>query len=258
MKRLQDQLHLNWLMPNELFERFLDVTRLADGTTIREELERIRDGEAFADQVLSQTDQTPEDVILYKQKREEWDAARNTLMELMEEEFLGAGAEGQWLAIGRRSPFVEEEIIPPHYWDFLTLDRAARNAKSEGHGLEVSGLRCLILQDLPREWRLHVLAELDEINAAIREAGSRPPVAPYRKANAGPKSKRSEMVNAFRELFSTGAISKIDLANKKGVWNKVLSHLEVPEGARGYSYNTFITHVSPEIDKALKNRNLEN
>lgn len=173
MKRLQDQLHLNWLTPNELFERFLNVTRLADGTTVREELERIRGREAFADQVLSQTDQTSKDVILYKQRREEWDAARNMLMERMDEEFLGAGAEGRWLAIGRRSPSVEEEIIPPHYWVFLTPDRGARNAKSERHGLEFSGLRCLILQDLPREWRLHVLAELDEIDSAIREVGSR-------------------------------------------------------------------------------------
>lgn len=195
MKRLQDQHRLNWLTPNELFGHFLDVSRLTDGTTIREELQRIRDGEAFEDQVLSLTKQTPEDVILYKQKREEWDAARNSLMERYEEAFLRCGAEGGWLAFGRRSPFSEEELIPPHYWDFLTLDRGARNAKNERHGLEFSGLRCLILQDLPREWRLHVLAELDEIDAATREAGSRPsvgddhgqPISPTR-VGAGPPS----------------------------------------------------------------------
>ncbi|MCH7831611.1 MAG: hypothetical protein IIC55_01950 [Proteobacteria bacterium] len=258
MKRLQDQHHFNWLAPNDLFERFLDKVSLADGTSVREELQQIEDGKAFADQVLAMTEQTAEDVLLYKQRRDEWDAARDLLMERMEENFLHGGSEGRWIAFGRKSPFSDEELVPPHFWDFLKLDRGSRKATNEQHGIEFSGLRCLILQDLSREWRLIAVAEMDALDAATNKVESNQPNGLQNKAKRGRKSKKLEMINAFDELNRLGELTDSDLANKKGVWGKVLQHLKIKEDQPGYSYSTFVKHVGPKIERELKIRNSEN
>lgn len=258
MKRLQDQHHFNWLPPNDLFERFLEDASLADGTSIREELQRIEDGKAFADRNLAMTEQTAEDVFLYKRRQDEWDALRELLMERMEEIFLLGGAEGRWMAFGRQSPFLDEELIPLHFWNFLKLDRGTRKATNERHGIEFSGLRCLILQDLSREWRLIAVAEMDALDAATNKVESNQPNGPQNKAKRGRKSKKLEMINAFDELNRLGELTESDLANKKGVRGKVLQHLKIKEDQPGYSYSTFVKHVGPKIERELKIRNSEN
>lgn len=165
--RLQDNHQLEWLTPSELFERLLDTLRLSSGPPIREKLAELRDGEAVEFDVLARTRQTPEDLALYKEKCEDWKAARNRLLSLVEETFITYGIEGAWLAYGRRSPFHEEELIPPQFWSFMKFDRRAMRAVNEAHGLEFAGLRCLILQDIPKPWCRFALLEIDEAQAAI-------------------------------------------------------------------------------------------
>ena len=79
-----------------------------------------------------------------------------------------------------------------------------------------------------------------------------------RNQKLGPKSKGSEMISAFHELYSSGKILRGNLNNKMGVWGKVFDHLGITDGERGYSYQTFLKHVGPEIEKTLKTRNSEN
>lgn len=167
--RIQDQHHLKWLTPNELFQKLLDLSPYKDGTSFRQELARIREGEGFEFQTLGMTRQTPQDVALYKEKCEEWEAARQRALSLAEEWFRKYGAAAEWIAYGRRSPFHDEELIPPQFWSFLKFDRAAMTAVNERHGLEFAGIRCLILGNIPELWQGLALFEIEEAEAKARE-----------------------------------------------------------------------------------------
>ncbi len=159
----------DWLTPGRLFERFLEVVWLDSGGTIKEEREHIEGRLASQDQILAQTHQTAEDLALYNKRCQHWERARDDLMAAAEREIMRAGSIGAWLAVGRRSPFHDEELIPPRFWDFLSLDQLARKAWNEKLELEFAGLKCVVLQELPREFRRAVLLELDELDLAIQD-----------------------------------------------------------------------------------------
>jgi len=136
---------------------------------MKEEREHIEGRLASQDQILAQTHQTAEDLALYNKRCQHWERARDDLMAAAERELMRAGSSGAWLAVGRRSPFHDEELIPPRFWDFLSLNQLARKAWNEKLELEFAGLKCVVLQDLPREIRRAVLLELDELNLAIQD-----------------------------------------------------------------------------------------
>ncbi len=62
----------------------------------------------------------------------------------------------------------------------------------------------------------------------------------------------------FRDLWDSGSLSFDELRNTKGVWDKVLRHLGHHKKTRGFSYETFRTHVGPLINQALQTRTSEN
>jgi hypothetical protein len=169
LPRIRGQHQLAWLAPNELFQKHLNLLTYSDGRSIRDELSRIREGELFEREVLGRTKQTPEDVAMYKEMLGEWSTARQKALSLAEEEFRKSGVEGGWIGYGRRSPFHDEELIPPQFWSFLKFDRVAMTAVNERHGLEFSGIRCLILGDIPEPWLGLALFEIDEAEAKARE-----------------------------------------------------------------------------------------
>jgi len=169
LPRIRDQHHLTWLAPNELFQKCLDLLTYSDGRSVRDELSRIREGELIERKVLGRTEQTPEDVAMYKEMLSEWSTARQKALSLAEEEFRKSGVEGGWIGYGRRSPFHDEELIPPQFWSFLEFDRAAMTAANERHGLEFAGIRCLILGDIPEPWQGLALFEIEEAEAKARE-----------------------------------------------------------------------------------------
>lgn len=167
--RIQDRHHLKWLTPNELFQGMLDLSPYADGTSFRQELARIREGELFEFQALGMSRQSPQDVALYKEKCKEWEAARQRALSLAEELFRRYGAEAAWIAYGRRSPFHDEELIPPQFWSFLTFDRGSMTAANAHYGLEFAGIRCLILGDIPKPWQGLALSEIKEAVTKARQ-----------------------------------------------------------------------------------------
>jgi hypothetical protein len=57
-----------------------------------------------------------------------------------------AGKEN-WIALGRRSPDSDHELVPPPYWPFLTLD--IENNAATGGGLLFRDLRCRLIEDVP-------------------------------------------------------------------------------------------------------------
>lgn len=217
MPKLNDQDHLEWLTPNQLFERMLDKYYLEttpespweNTISLREELKNIREGEAFEDGILGMTQQTPEDIAVWKERRKEWKNNRNSLVKLAEENFIKTGMDGCWLGFGRRSPFVEEEIIPCHFWGFVTFDRTSRVARISEFGIQFSNVRCLILEELSRDRQIQAIHELEN---AERSA--------FKKAQDNNHETSEESSSFFDNEIASGANDANGEPNNDGSSNR--------------------------------------
>lgn len=120
-------------------------------------------------------------------------------------------------------------------------------------------------------WRRDIMIDLgrDEIREFLEanqtqwtrrysEVRILPPTASKERRRRGRRSRREEMAKAFHELLANESLARSDLTNKKGVWSRVLRYLGYSEEASGCSYNTFVKHIGPLIDKQLETRDSEN
>ena len=60
---------------------------------------------------------------------------------------LADACNGRWVAMGRRNPDADPELIPARNWAFLRLDLDQSAVK--GDGLVLHDLRCALSNELP-------------------------------------------------------------------------------------------------------------
>jgi hypothetical protein len=101
-----------------------------------------------------------------------------------------AGAEGIWLALGRRGLGADEEIIEQHCWDyFLRLDFSEGVARDRDDKVCFAGIRCLLKKDLPAEISVSVATKRPNVSEReLRDFLAQPDVAaltrPWQKVAA--------------------------------------------------------------------------
>jgi hypothetical protein len=107
--------------------------------------------------------------------------------------------DGKWIALGRRNPEVEHELIPPRYWPFLTLDIESNAAT--GDGMSFRDLRCRLMKDIPAEDPVR-----QAVNATEQRASTelQPPAA----MDAQPPPAPSHEMPPGQALVLTGTVGR--------------------------------------------------
>ena len=284
MAKLQDQRQFKWLSPSALLGHLLETHRIEGWDTFVGEIARISEGESINREALARTTQTSRDVELYNSDQAKLTDERTLLTRGLVRVFMEHGRKGSWLAVGRRAPDADEELLPARYWSFLSLDFGAGKANSEDHGLCFAGLRCVILQDLPKDWQLRAIAEIDALERQVKNPdvesdkgeespapatagakkvtapkeselsnrpGPTPPTDQIEKLRRDPRSQVPKMYDTLKELILRKQIDPS--MNQKAMWNKVIEELKIISGTRGYGYSVFNKAIGPNIKSLFIN-----
>ncbi|MEI9401150.1 hypothetical protein [Mesorhizobium argentiipisi] len=156
-----------WKTPNQIYKAILArAQRLEDGVPAQDAiagyLEQIKFEDAAWElsersrRILHDKGETEEVRAHYAGERAAYDGNVAAIMARIADTeaavrrlMISQAVDGIWFAAGHRSPEKGQEIIPAHYWPFLTLD--VENGTAKGEQGEYRALRCAFLRDVPAD-----------------------------------------------------------------------------------------------------------
>ena len=88
---------------------------------------------------------TESELVLLEQERN-FDQKIEEIRADVQRRMLADASSAKWLAMGRRDPDKDHELIPPRHWPFLHMD--LENEALLGDGVAFRDLRCAIMNEL--------------------------------------------------------------------------------------------------------------
>lgn len=175
---------------------------------------------------------TESELVLLEQERN-FDQKIAEIRADVQRRMLADASSAKWLAMGRRDPDKDHELIPPRHWPFLHMD--LENEALLGDGVAFRDLRCAIMNELAKD---------DPIHDALRAALPHPADAPAKRIDVknGAPGRPSGM-HLIEQEFA--------LRRKAGRLEKTLS-----DQAKALADWFRITHkgIRPPTPKTIANR----
>jgi hypothetical protein len=190
-----------------LLNQEIEEERDDGGPSIGDQLRRISERRAIANQAIGYSPQSSKDMNLYLREARELEEAERRLITVAKANLIHRLGQGDWVATGYRSPDEPRTPIPMRHWHFLEVDFESQRAS--GHGLDYFGIHCLS----PRDWKRITGHQwhLDPVNQAPRQrtaAESQPPAPPppesYRTGASGRPSSRHLVQAEFERRVASG------------------------------------------------------
>jgi hypothetical protein len=178
-----------WRSLKDMYEHYLDLTSAGNGQSAADAIRSYSDTKRFhrSTYPIAQTlwpNHSRNQVPLQEQIKaidEKIDKIRDDVQRRM----IADASSGTWVAMGRRNPHSNHEVIHPRTWPFLQLDAERGRATSED--LSYQDLRCAVTSELKNDSPV-----LDSLRAR-----QRPDIAPEKRGPGRP----SEM-DFVEDLFA--------------------------------------------------------
>ncbi|EME69442.1 hypothetical protein H261_13274 [Paramagnetospirillum caucaseum] len=171
---------LQWRTLQDIVNHMIATTVMSDGRTMAEVLEHWQNSRDKETALYHRNaNNTAEDHELYQTVMEGHDQLLSTAMNKLHRAMIKDAEAGLWFAFGLRHPDTPQEVIPPRYWPFLTLDIEGEIVT--GEGMTFRAIRCLRAEDIPLDHPI-----MEQIRAARHPKAAPCPAAPEVANDAQP------------------------------------------------------------------------